>query len=47
MLSKATKKQALKVKKIAENSGIMHKPISPKEKQGTYGVKVNNRALSS
>jgi hypothetical protein len=47
MLSTKTKKKALSVKKIAENSGIAHKPVSSKEKQGTYGVKVNNRALSS
>jgi hypothetical protein len=41
------KKKALAVKKIADSSGATHREIKKSDKQGTYGVKVNNRPLGS
>ncbi len=47
MLPPRTKKKALKAKKLADSSGITHRDVVKQEKQGTYGVQVNNRPLGS
>jgi hypothetical protein len=47
MLSTKTKKQALKVKKIADNSNPKRSNAKESNTEGTYGINLNTRALSS
>jgi hypothetical protein len=47
MVSKQTKRKALTIKKIAEDSNPKRMDNKPHAKEGTYGINLNTRALRS